>query len=138
MFQDGWVECREHLSLGDSGFRLEFAVLDSAVGSLPRSCFTATGHMVWQNTSPQPQHWIDRRLTGTKSNRDGIGARVRIGTQFAEMSTTAGYASSVDTPLHFGLGAVVTVPRIEIRWPSGTVQVLTDVKADRVLTVTEK
>src|SRR5207302_7071100 len=93
---------------------------------------------LWQNTSSQPQHWIDLKLTGTKSNRDGIGARVRIGNQFAEMSTTAGYASSVDTPLHFGLGAIATVPRIEIKWLGGAVQVLTDVKADRVVTVMEK
>jgi hypothetical protein len=93
---------------------------------------------LWQNTSPVSQHWIDLRLVGTKSNRDGIGARVRIGNQFAEMSTTSGYASSVDTPLHFGLGGVATVPRIEIKWPSGAVQVLTDVKADRAVTVTEK
>ena len=93
---------------------------------------------LWQNTSPKAQHWIDMRLTGTKSNRDGIGARVRLGNQFAEMNTTAGYASSVDTPLHFGLGGLTTVARIEIRWPSGTVQVLTEVKADGVVTVTEK
>jgi len=93
---------------------------------------------LWRNTSPQPQHWIDLRLTGTKSNRDGIGARVRAGNQFAEMSTTAGYASSVDAPLHFGLGSLETVPKIEIRWPSGTVQVLNDVRADRLVTIAEK
>ena len=93
---------------------------------------------LWQNASPGSQHWIELRLVGTKSNRDGIGARVRIGSQFAEMSTTAGYASSVDAPLHFGLGSVATAPRVEIKWPGGAVQVLTDVKADRVLTVTEK
>ncbi|HEY2015480.1 MAG TPA: ASPIC/UnbV domain-containing protein [Bryobacteraceae bacterium] len=53
------------------------------------------------------------------------------------MTTAAGYASSVDGPLHFGLGAVATVPKIEIRWPSGTVQTLSEVKANQVLTVTE-
>jgi hypothetical protein len=93
---------------------------------------------LWRNTSPQTQHWIGLQLTGTKSNRDGVGARIRVGNQFAEMSTTAGYASSVDTPLHFGLGALETVPKIEIRWPSGTIQVLTDVKADRIVTIVEK
>ena len=92
---------------------------------------------LWQNTSPATQHWIELKLVGAKSNRDGIGARVRIGNQFAERSTTAGYASSVDAPLHFGLGNA-TVPRIEIRWLSGAVQTLSDVKADQVLTVTEK
>jgi len=93
---------------------------------------------LWQNASPGGQHWIELKLAGTKSNRDGIGARVRIGPQYAEMTTAAGYASSTDVPLHFGLGAAAVVPRIEIRWPSGTVQVLTDVPADHVVTVTEK
>ena len=93
---------------------------------------------LWENASPQPQHWIELRLVGTKSNRNGIGARVRIGNQYAEMSTTAGYASSIDGPLHFGLGAVAIVAKIEIRWSSGLVQTLTGVKADQVTTVTEK
>ena len=92
---------------------------------------------LWQNASPQPQHWIDLRLAGTKSNRDGIGARIRIGAQYAEMTTAVGYASSSDIPLHFGLGAAASA-KIEIRWPSGTVQTLTDVKADQAITVTEK
>jgi hypothetical protein len=93
---------------------------------------------LWENVSPGAQHWIELHLVGNKSNRDGIGARVRVGTQYAEMTTTAGYASSVDAPLHFGLGALAVVPKIEIRWPSGTVQTLTDVKADRVVEVREK
>jgi hypothetical protein len=93
---------------------------------------------LWENTSPAAQHWIDLRLVGTKSNRDGIGAHVRIGTQYAEMTTTVGYASSADVPLHFGLGPLATVPKIEIRWPGGSTQVLTNVKSDQVVTVTEK
>lgn len=93
---------------------------------------------LWRNVSPQSMHWIDVWLVGSKSNRDGIGAKVRVGSQYAEMSTTAGYASSVDTPLHFGLGTVAVVPRIEIRWPGGGTQTLTNVKADQVVTVTEK
>jgi enediyne biosynthesis protein E4 len=92
---------------------------------------------LWQNVSPGAQHWIDLKLVGTKSNRDGIGARVRIGTQYAEMTTTVGYASSSDVPLHFGLGPAAMVPRIEIRWPDGAVQTLTNVKADRILTIRE-
>jgi hypothetical protein len=93
---------------------------------------------LWQNVSPGAQHWIELRLVGTRSNRDGIGARVRVGTQYAEMTTAAGYASSVDAPLHFGLAGAAVAPKIEIRWPSGIVQTLTDVKADRVIEVTEK
>jgi hypothetical protein len=93
---------------------------------------------LWENVSPVAQHWIALRLVGTRSNRDGIGARVRLGSQFAERTTTVGYASSADVPLHFGLAGAAVVPKIEIRWPSGIVQTLTDVKADRVIEVTEK
>jgi hypothetical protein len=93
---------------------------------------------LWRNVSPGAGHWIILRLIGTKGNRDGIGARIRIGSQFAEMTTALGYASSADWGVHFGLGAAATVPKIEIRWPDGTVQILTDVKADQTLTITEK
>ena len=93
---------------------------------------------LWENVSPGAQHWIGLKLAGTKSNRDGIGAVVRIGKQYEEMTTTVGYASSADIPLHFGLGSAAAVPKIEIRWPSGTVQTLENVKADQVVAVTEK
>ena len=92
---------------------------------------------LWENVSPQPGHWIVLRLIGTRSNRDGIGARIRAGDQYAEMTTTVGYASSADSGVHFGLGSRETIPQIEIRWPSGAVQTLRNVKADQVLTVTE-
>ncbi len=93
---------------------------------------------LWENISPAPQHWIELKLKGTKSNRDGIGAKVRIGKQYAEMTTTAGYASSADVPVHFGLGAAAGPLNIEIRWPSGIVQSLVNVKPDRVVEVTER
>ena len=92
---------------------------------------------LWENISPA-QHWIVLRLIGAKSNLDGIGARIRIGNQFAEMTTSAGYASSSAWGVHFGLGAAPVIPKIEIRWPSGAVQTLSNVKADQVLNVTEK
>jgi hypothetical protein len=92
---------------------------------------------LWENVSPEPGHWLVLRLRGTKSNRDGIGARIRIGDQYAEMATACGYASSSTWGVHFGLGAVAVVPNIEIRWPSGVRQSLRDVRADQVLTVTE-
>jgi hypothetical protein len=76
-------------------------------------------------------------LRGTKSNRDGIGAVIRIGNQYNEVTTALGYASSADCGVHFGLGSAATVSKIEIRWPSGTRQTLTGVKADQVLEVTE-
>jgi hypothetical protein len=92
---------------------------------------------LWENVSPQPQHWIVLRLAGTRSNHDGIGTRIRIGNQYAEMTTTTGYASSSDWGVHFGLGAQDLIKQIEIRWPSGVVQTISNVKPDQVLTVRE-
>jgi len=92
---------------------------------------------LWHNVSPGKQSWIVLRLHGVKSNRDGIGAVIRIGDQYAEMTTTAGYASSADCGVHFGLGAATTIPKIEIWWPSGVTQALSNVKVDQVIDVTE-
>jgi hypothetical protein len=92
---------------------------------------------LWENVSPDPNHWIILKLTGTKSNRDGIGARVRIDKQYNHMSSACGYASSSHFGVHFGLGKVDRIPSLEIRWPSGIVQVLRDVKANQILDVRE-
>ncbi len=92
---------------------------------------------LWRNVSPGSQHWIILRLHGVKSNRDGIGAVIRIFDQSAEMTTTVGYASSADAGVHFGLGSVGLVKKIQITWPSGSKQTLNDVKADQVLDVKE-
>ena len=93
------------------------------------------------NDSPGANHWLELKLEGTKSNRDGIGARIRISAaghaQFNHMSTAAGYASSSAGPVHFGLGQPNKVDEIEIRWPSGIKQVLKDVPADQILRVRE-
>lgn len=91
---------------------------------------------LWQNVSPEPLGWLILRLHGTKSNRNGIGARIRIGNQYNEMTTTVGYASSCDWGVHFGLGTAAQAD-VEIRWPSGTVQNLKGVKANQVLEVME-
>ena len=96
---------------------------------------------IWMNRSPTSGHWLGIALEGTKSNRDGIGARIKVttksGTQYNHMTTSVGYASSSYGPVHFGLGADETAQTIEIRWPSGIVQTLNDVRADRVLSVKE-
>jgi hypothetical protein len=96
---------------------------------------------IWMNDSPNQNHWLELKLRGTKSNRDGIGARIRImaggQAQYYYVSFTAGYASSSAGPVHFGLGSAKKVDEIEIKWPSGTVQVLKDIEADRILPVTE-
>jgi hypothetical protein len=92
---------------------------------------------LYQNISTSTGHWIVLRLRGTRSNRDGIGAQIRIGNQYAEMTTTLGYASSALTGVHFGLGGLTVIPKIEIRWPSGVVQTLTTIKTDQILDVVE-
>jgi enediyne biosynthesis protein E4 len=92
---------------------------------------------VLRNVSPGSLRWIRVKLAGRSSNRDGIGARVRLGTQSDQMTTAVGYASSSNFGVHFGLGHVGKVPRIEITWPTGATQVLEDVPANQVVTVTE-
>ncbi len=92
---------------------------------------------LWHNVSPTDNHWLILKPVGTRSNRDGIGARVEIPGQWNHMTTAVGYASSSYQGVHFGTGKVQTIDRIEIRWPSGTVQVLKDVKTDQFLEVRE-
>jgi hypothetical protein len=92
---------------------------------------------LWHNLSAERNHWIDLKLVGTRSNRDGIGARVRIENQHNDMTSAVSYASSALCPVHFGLGDRSRVEKIEIIWPSGKQQMLSNVKADQVLTVRE-
>jgi hypothetical protein len=86
-------------------------------------------------------HWIVLKLTGTKSNRSAIGARVRLTasgrSQIDEVRSGGSYLSQNDLRLHFGLGASREAARIEVNWPSGARQTLDPVKADRVLTIRE-
>jgi hypothetical protein len=96
---------------------------------------------IWMNDSPGENHWLELKLQGTKSNRDGIGAKIRITAggqaQYTHYTTASGYASSSAGPVHFGLGAATVVDEIEIRWPSGTLQTLKNVQADHILHVVE-
>ena len=96
---------------------------------------------IWINDSPDHNHWLELKLQGTKSNRDGIGARIRLVagglTQYQYVSTASGYASSSAGPVHFGLGTAKQAAEIEIRWPSGTTQILKNVEADRIVPVLE-
>jgi hypothetical protein len=89
------------------------------------------------NISGGAHGWLTLRLIGHASNRQGIGTVVRMRSQTDEMTTSAGYASSSDYGVHFGLGTAKTVDRIELSWPSGAKQVLEHVTANQVLTVTE-
>jgi hypothetical protein len=96
---------------------------------------------VWLNDSPNTNHWIAIALEGTKSNRDGIGARIKVvsgtTTQYTQVSFAAGYASSSAGPTHFGLGPNKTVDLVEIQWPSGTQQQLKNLPADQTLKLRE-
>jgi len=97
---------------------------------------------VLYNVTAGGRHWLELQLEGTKSNRDGIGAAVKLTgesgrTQYNHATTAVGYASASDKRVHFGLGADRVAREIEIRWPSGTRQVLKDVPADRLIEVKE-
>ncbi len=81
-------------------------------------------------------HWLSLKLAGgPKSNRDAIGARIRVTaggrTQIAEVRSGGSYLSHNDTRAHFGLGDVARVERVEIRWPSGRIDTMTGLTADR-------
>jgi hypothetical protein len=92
--------------------------------------------VVFHNRSQNGNHWLMIQLIGTRSNRDGFGARVNVNGQYAYCSSTGSYLSAHDKRLHFGLGSAREA-QVEIRWPSGTHQVVGNVRADQVLTVRE-
>jgi len=96
---------------------------------------------IWINDSPGTNHWLEVRLEGVKSNRDGIGARIKVvaggSAQYAQVSFAAGYASASAGPTHFGLGAQAAADVVEIHWPSGIVQTLRNVAGDQVVTIKE-
>jgi len=96
---------------------------------------------VLHNETATQNHWLILKLVGHKSNRDAIGAEVKLittkGTQLATVSTAGSYLSSKDKRVHFGLGSETAAQSIEIRWPSGIVQTLNNVRDDQVLQVDE-
>lgn len=81
-------------------------------------------------------HWLMLKLVGSRSNRDGVGARIKIGKQYAYVTTSGSYLSASDGRAHFGLGSAKQAT-VEILWPSGKRQVLENVAADRIVTVKE-
>jgi enediyne biosynthesis protein E4 len=94
------------------------------------------------NMSPKAGHWILIQTEGKRSNRDGIGTQIKLTSdtgvvQYNQVTTATGYASSSDKRVHFGLGTSTRIREIELRWPSGQVQVLRDVPADQILKITE-
>lgn len=98
---------------------------------------------LFRNVSPPAAHWLQIRLEGVRDNRMGLGARIRITTadgkqQFNHATTAVGYACSSDPRVHFGLGAHPQVREIQVRWPTGSVQTLTNVAADQILSIRQQ
>ena len=93
------------------------------------------------NETATANHWITLHLTGHRSNRDGIGAVVKLttaqGPQWVTLTTSSGYMSASDPRVHFGLGDSAVADSIEVRWPSGVVQTLTNVAGDRQIQIDE-
>ena len=96
---------------------------------------------ILHNETPSQNHWLTLNLIGHKSNRDAIGAEVKLttakGSQFATVTTAGSYLSSSDKRVHFGLASESAAASIEIRWPSGILQTLKNIRADQILQVDE-
>jgi hypothetical protein len=96
---------------------------------------------ILHNETVTGNHWLTFALVGHRSNRDAIGAEIKVtsskGIQMVTVSTAGSYLSSNDKRAHFGLGADAVAKEVEIRWPSGIVQKLENVKGDRILKLDE-
>ncbi len=96
---------------------------------------------VLHNETATDNHWLTISLVGHRSNRDGIGAEIKVftstGIQSATVSTAGSYLSSSDKRVHFGLGAETTVKSVKIQWPSGAIQTLENIRANQILKVDE-
>ena len=97
--------------------------------------------MFLRNNKGNQNNWLIINLIGTTSNRDGIGARVKLTSggksQTTQKKSTTGYLSQNDHRMHFGLAKNSMVEKIEIKWPSGKIQVLENVSPNQILTVKE-
>jgi hypothetical protein len=130
VFKQAWVARGMAIGDIDNDGRLD-AVVTTNDGPL----------YVLHNETVSPNRWLTLKLVGHKSNRDAIGAEVRIetaaGSQMQTLSTTSSYLSASDKRVHFGLGAETSAQTVEIRWPSGIRQTLKNVAADQILQVDE-
>jgi enediyne biosynthesis protein E4 len=130
IFHDAWVG--RGMAIGDlnNDGRMDAVVTTNG----------GAAHVLLNETETK-NHWLTLRLVGHTSNRDGIGAVIKVttaaGSQWATMNTAAGYMSSSDRRAHFGLGTATMATTVEIRWPSGTMQTLTNVAGDRQIDVDE-
>jgi hypothetical protein len=93
------------------------------------------------NQIRSPNHWVAIHTVGTKSNRDGIGARIRLKTAtrvlVEEVRSGSSYISNSDMRVHFGLGSTAKIEWIEIRWPSGLTERFANLPVDQVHTLKE-
>ena len=94
------------------------------------------------NNALNANNWIVFDLRGRASNRDGIGARIKLTTGSGRIlynhgAASVGFMSSSDRRVHFGLGKEQTIETVEIRWPSGIVQVLENVRVNQILKMEE-
>ena len=91
--------------------------------------------------SSNKNRWIEIKTIGVKSNRDGIGARIKLltadGSQIDEVRSGGSYYSQSDLRVHFGLGQNQRVKTVEIRWPSGQIDTLMDLAVNQLITVKE-
>jgi len=94
------------------------------------------------NTTRNGNHWLTVRTIGSRSNRDGLGARMRLRAggrdQLREVKTAGSFASASDPRVHFGLGTASRIEALEVKWPSGLSQTFTDVPTDRIVVVSEE
>jgi hypothetical protein len=130
VFREAWVGRGMAIGDIDNDGRLD-AVVTTNDGAL----------YVLRNATQTRNHSLTLRLVGHKSNRDAIGAEVKVvtakGSQFATVTTASSYLSSSDKRVHFGLGAETVAEMIEIRWPSGIRQTLKNVRGDQILQIDE-
>jgi len=130
VFHEAWVGRGMAIGDMDNDGRID-AVVATNGGPL---------HII-HNETPTSNHWLTLNLVGHRSNRDGIGAEVKLvtakGSQWVTASTASSYLSSSDKRVHFGLGSETSAQVVEIRWPSGIVQTLKNVRGDQFLRVDE-
>jgi hypothetical protein len=96
---------------------------------------------LWRNVQPTGNHWLQVQLTGARSNRDAVGARVQVRAGDRSLISFVnggnGFASQSTRRVHFGLGQATKVDHLEVTWPSGRKQVFDNVAADRILRLKE-
>ena len=138
-----WLDFETGSKLATADYNNDGALdifIGSTVGRSPRKTYLGTPSQLLEN-SGNNNNWIQVNLQGTQSNRDGIGAQVRVTsggtTQLREQNGGTHNFAQNDTRLHFGLAQDSVVNNIEIKWPSGVTQVLNNVAVNQILNIVE-